>query len=181
MFVLFASVICTFLSVHGARRDAWRISDCSNGDCEERDKEMKSFIAAHVPHDLEHNGGKLTCMIIPYDWHKPYLHTSLSHSFVGLFPFLALHVSVYILTDAPFDEHLMGLRQVIRKWGAGQVMEDAAALHSIYGTQGFAGFKLSVTQRSKVRDFIGSKAERLVCILKDTSYNPSTWSRNMYF
>lgn len=71
--------------------------------------------------------------------------------------------SFCVTSDAPFDEHLMGLRQVIRRWGADQEMEDAAALHSIYGTQGFAGFKLSVTQRSKVRDFIGTRAERLVC------------------
>ena len=33
---------------------------------------------------------------------------------------------------------------------------------SIYGTQGFAGFKLSVLERQKVRDFIGPRAERLV-------------------
>ena len=75
-----------------------------------------------------------------------------------------LHRQLILLTivDAPFDEHLMGLRQVIRKWGADEEMEDAAALHSIYGTQGFAGFKLSVLERQKVRDFIGPRAERLV-------------------
>jgi hypothetical protein len=76
---------------------------------------------------------------------------------------LFFYMANYDLIDAPFDEHLMGLRQVLRKWGADQEMEDAAALHSIYGTQGFAGFKLSVTQRSKVRAFIGPRAERLVC------------------
>lgn len=101
-------------------------------NCEKRDKDMKNFIASHVPHDLEHNG------------------------------------------DAPFDEHLMGLRGVIRKWGADREMEDAAALHSIYGTQGFAGFKLSVTQRDVVREFIGARAERLVwmfCMIDRKSFD----------
>jgi hypothetical protein len=46
--------------VHAARRDAWRSSKCPTNrakDCEARDREMKAFIASHVPHDLEHNGG----------------------------------------------------------------------------------------------------------------------------
>jgi hypothetical protein len=66
------------------------------------------------------------------------------------------------MSDTPFDEHLMGLRSVMRKWGADEEMEDAAALHSIYGTQGFSGFKLPVTERAIVREFIGARAERLV-------------------
>jgi hypothetical protein len=37
----------------------------------------------------------------------------------------------------------------------------AGLFHSIYGTQRFQGFKLSLEKRAQVRDLIGERAERL--------------------
>jgi hypothetical protein len=65
---------------------------------------------------------------------------------------------------AAFDEHLKGVQAVLRNWGAEQYVSDAGLFHSIYGTQGFQGFKLSFTKRESIRKLIGPKAERLVWI-----------------
>ena len=57
--VLLVGCISLSVTVLAARRDAWRVADCpqSRSSCHERDKEVKAFIASHVPSDLEHNGG----------------------------------------------------------------------------------------------------------------------------
>ena len=65
---------------------------------------------------------------------------------------------------AAFDEHLKGVQAVLRNWGAEEHVSDAGLFHSIYGTQGFQGFKLSFSRRAAIRDLIGPKAERLVWI-----------------
>jgi hypothetical protein len=65
---------------------------------------------------------------------------------------------------AAFDEHLKGVQSVLRNWGAEQHVSDAGLFHSIYGTQGFQGFKLSFSKRAAIRALIGPKAERLVWI-----------------
>jgi hypothetical protein len=65
---------------------------------------------------------------------------------------------------AAFDEHLKGVQAVLRNWGAEQHVSDAGLFHSIYGTQGFQGFKLSFSKRAAIRNLIGPKAERLVWI-----------------
>lgn len=65
---------------------------------------------------------------------------------------------------APFDEHLLGVQAVLRRWGAQEYLADAGLFHSIYGTEGYQGFKLPLSEREKLISLIGDKAERLVWI-----------------
>lgn len=63
-----------------------------------------------------------------------------------------------------FDSHLRGVQSVLRRWGAPEYLANAGLFHSLYGTEGFQGYKLSVTRRPAIRSLIGPKAERLVWI-----------------
>lgn len=65
---------------------------------------------------------------------------------------------------APFDEHLLGVQAVLRTWGADEELCKAALFHSLYGTEGYQGFKLPLSERSRLRALIGPRAERLVWI-----------------
>lgn len=61
-----------------------------------------------------------------------------------------------------FDEHLTGVEAVVRSWVPDD--EDLALtglFHSIYGTEGFQGFALPMSERPRVRELIGERAERL--------------------
>lgn len=63
-----------------------------------------------------------------------------------------------------FDDHLVGVQSILRTWGASLDVCNAGLFHSIYGTEGYQGFKLPLSERSRIRALIGSKAERLVWI-----------------
>ena len=91
------------------------------------------------------------------DWKQ---HDSQLHEFIKeTIPEALQHTGM-----AAFDEHLKGVQAVLRNWGAEQYVSDAGLFHSIYGTQGFQGFKLSFSKRPAIRRLIGPKAERLVWI-----------------
>eukprot|EP00560_Eucampia_antarctica_P007715 CAMPEP_0197827050 /NCGR_PEP_ID=MMETSP1437-20131217/3930_1 /TAXON_ID=49252 ORGANISM="Eucampia antarctica, Strain CCMP1452" /NCGR_SAMPLE_ID=MMETSP1437 /ASSEMBLY_ACC=CAM_ASM_001096 /LENGTH=301 /DNA_ID=CAMNT_0043427765 /DNA_START=56 /DNA_END=962 /DNA_ORIENTATION=- len=63
--------------------------------------------------------------------------------------------------DAAFDDHLKGVQAILRNWGAPDYLCDAGLFHSIYGTEGFQGFALPLSERESVRDLIGAPAEKL--------------------
>lgn len=63
--------------------------------------------------------------------------------------------------DAAFDDHLKGVQSVLRNWDAPEYLADAGLFHSIYGTEGFQGFALPLSERNSVRSLIGEKAEKL--------------------
>lgn len=65
---------------------------------------------------------------------------------------------------AAFDDHLKGVQSVLRAWGADEAIATAGLFHSIYGTEGFQGYKLPFSRRPDIRKLIGSKAERLAWI-----------------
>lgn len=50
-----------------------------------------------------------------------------------------------------FDEHLKGVQSVLRSWGSDQAICDAGLFHSIYGTEGFQGYKLPFSNRAEIR------------------------------
>jgi hypothetical protein len=62
---------------------------------------------------------------------------------------------------AAFDEHLRGVQAVLRYWGAPEHVASAGLFHSIYGTEGFQGFALPLSERSAIQNMIGTKAEKL--------------------
>lgn len=75
---------------------------------------------------------------------------------------------------AAFDEHLVGVESVVRCWTGDEDLAKAALFHSIYGTEGFQGFALPLSQRPQIRKIIGTKAERLAwlyCCLDRTTFD----------
>ena len=65
---------------------------------------------------------------------------------------------------AAFDDHLKGVQSVLRSWGSDEDVATAGLFHSIYGTEGFQGYKLPFSKRPDIRKLIGTRAERLAWI-----------------
>jgi hypothetical protein len=76
---------------------------------------------------------------------------------------------------ASFDEHLIGVQAVLRSWVPDdEELCDAMLFHSIYGTEGFAGYALPWSERTAVRKLIGHRAERyawLFCAMDRSSFD----------
>ena len=66
--------------------------------------------------------------------------------------------------SSTFDEHLKGVQAVLRYWNSPQHLSNAGLFHSIYGTEGFQGFSLPLSERAKIQQLIGTKAENLAYI-----------------
>jgi hypothetical protein len=63
--------------------------------------------------------------------------------------------------SSAFDEHLQGVQAVLRYWNAPEYLTRAGLFHSIYGTEGFQGFALPLSERRAVQRLIGERAEKL--------------------
>ena len=66
--------------------------------------------------------------------------------------------------NSAFDEHLRGVQSVLRGWNSPDHIVKAGLFHSLYGTEGFQGFSLPLSERGAIRDLIGERAERLCWI-----------------
>lgn len=66
--------------------------------------------------------------------------------------------------EEAFDDHLVGVQSVLRAWDAPERLTNAALFHSIYGTEGFQGWKLPLSHRAEIAELIGEDAERLAWI-----------------
>eukprot|EP00536_Pseudo-nitzschia_multiseries_P006250 jgi/Psemu1/14786/gm1.14786_g len=66
--------------------------------------------------------------------------------------------------SAAFDEHLKGVQAILRYWGSPVHVTNAGLFHSIYGTEGFQGFSLSLDERPAIKELIGEKAEKLAFV-----------------
>lgn len=96
-----------------------------------------------------------TSKLEEYNRHDDSLHKFLSENVPEALP----HTG-----DSNFDSHLRGVQSVLRGWNAPEYLADAGLFHSLYGTEGFQGYKLCLTRRSSIRSLIGPKSERLVWI-----------------
>ena len=56
-------------------------------------------------------------------------------------------------------EHLIGVRDILKKWGVPEYVQDGGLFHSVYGTTYFK--PQMTTDRDAVRYLIGEKAEEL--------------------
>eukprot|EP00538_Stauroneis_constricta_P013380 CAMPEP_0119551400 /NCGR_PEP_ID=MMETSP1352-20130426/4667_1 /TAXON_ID=265584 /ORGANISM="Stauroneis constricta, Strain CCMP1120" /LENGTH=328 /DNA_ID=CAMNT_0007597451 /DNA_START=48 /DNA_END=1034 /DNA_ORIENTATION=+ len=63
--------------------------------------------------------------------------------------------------SSAFDEHLKGVQAVLRYWKSPTHLQSAGLFHSIYGTEGFQGFSLPLSERSIIQNLIGESAEKL--------------------
>jgi len=81
--------------------------------------------------------------------------------------------------SAAFDEHLKGVQAVLRHWSAPKYLVNAGLFHSIYGTEGFQGFTLPLSQRDAVRSLIGERAENLAfvfCMLDRFTFDETVFA-----
>ncbi|EQC31964.1 hypothetical protein SDRG_10478 [Saprolegnia diclina VS20] len=81
--------------------------------------------------------------------------------------------------EAAFDEHLVGVQTVLRVFGADDDVCDAGLFHSIYGTEGFQGYKLPMAKRPEIRRLLGPRAERLVwmfCVLDRAAFDKTLFA-----
>lgn len=64
-------------------------------------------------------------------------------------------------TGKTYLAHLMAVPRLMKAEGCSEELCKAGMFHSIYGTEQFQGFKLSLEARADVRSRIGERAERL--------------------
>jgi len=60
------------------------------------------------------------------------------------------------------EEHLVGVRALLRRWQQPEHVQLAGLLHSAYATDGFRFRLFGRTERPRVRELVGVRAERLV-------------------
>jgi hypothetical protein len=76
-----------------------------------------------------------------------------------------------------FLDHLSGTEAQLREWGCDDAICLAGLYHSVYGTEGFQGFTLSVADRGVVRGVIGERAEAVAyfnCVMDRESLDRMT-------
>jgi hypothetical protein len=64
-------------------------------------------------------------------------------------------------TGKTYLAHLVAVYRFMQAQGCDEDLCRAGMFHSIYGTEQFQGFKLSLEQRPEIRTLIGERAERL--------------------
>jgi hypothetical protein len=77
-------------------------------------------------------------------------------------------------TNEVFLAHLIGVYRDLESWGCDDDLCRAGMFHSIYGTEKFQRFSLSLARRGEVRDLIGPRAERLAymnCVMDRASFD----------
>lgn len=84
----------------------------------------------------------------------------------ALWTFVEQHVPAVLdhTGTSAFDKHLKGVQSVLRFWKAPDHLTKAGLFHSIYGTEGFQGFSLPLSERPAIQSLIGTKAEQLCFI-----------------
>jgi VanZ family protein len=77
-------------------------------------------------------------------------------------------------TNEVFLAHLISVYRDLESWGCDDDLCCAGMFHSIYGTEKFQRFSLSLARRGEVRDLIGPRAERLAyvnCVMDRASFD----------
>ncbi len=64
--------------------------------------------------------------------------------------------------DGPFIDHLVGTREILKSWGASEVLQDAGLYHAAYGTAGFGEKFSSSERRQEIAEIIGEAPEEIV-------------------
>ena len=77
-------------------------------------------------------------------------------------------------TEGYFLAHLVGVYRELKAWGAEGPVCCAGMFHSIYGTEMFQDFSLSLERRDEVRQLIGERGEHLAylnCAMVRSSFD----------
>lgn len=79
---------------------------------------------------------------------------------------------------AAFDEHLKGVQAVLRFWGSPTYLTNAGLFHSIYGTEGFQGFALPLSERKAIQGLIGKRSEQICfyfCMIDRSTFDDTVF------
>ena len=79
-------------------------------------------------------------------------------------------------TKRTYIEHALCVYKDLKSWGCEDDVCNAGFFHSIYGTQGFDGYTLSVERRNELSELIGERAERLAflnCFIERSTFDPN--------
>src|SRR5437868_2498236 len=85
-----------------------------------------------------------------------------------------LGIATVAHTEKTYLAHLVSLYRLMQSRGFTEEVCRAGMFHSIYGTEKFQGFKLSVDRRPDVRALVGERAERLAylnCAMDRASFD----------
>lgn len=77
-------------------------------------------------------------------------------------------------TDKPFLAHLISVYRDLERWGGSLPLCRAGMFHSIYGTEKFRNFSISIDQRPRVQELIGEQGESLAfwnCFMDRTAWD----------
>ncbi|HEY2005027.1 MAG TPA: aspartyl/asparaginyl beta-hydroxylase domain-containing protein [Solirubrobacteraceae bacterium] len=69
-------------------------------------------------------------------------------------------------------DHLVGVYEVVRRWNQPLVVQHAALIHSVYGTDVYHQQLLAVSRRAEVAEIAGESAERLAYLFCFTPRDP---------
>lgn len=69
------------------------------------------------------------------------------------------------------QEHLLGTRRILERWGEAEEVQLAGLLHNAYSTDAFGHAAFALDERGRVSDLIGRPAERLVYLFCTTGRN----------
>ena len=58
--------------------------------------------------------------------------------------------------------HLQGTRDLLRKWGASEALQNAGLFHAIYSTDSYSERIASLDKRKQIAEIIGNEAENIV-------------------
>ena len=67
-------------------------------------------------------------------------------------------------SDKTYLAHNIGVYNDLKKWDAPEDLCRAGLFHSIYGTQQFQGFTLSLERQQELRELIGDYAEKIAYV-----------------
>ncbi len=76
-------------------------------------------------------------------------------------------------SERRLDDHLLGVHNLLQKWGNTKDVCLAGLFHSVYGTQTFARKCITMKQRPAVKQRIGERAERWVYLF--ATQNRDQW------
>lgn len=64
--------------------------------------------------------------------------------------------------NGDLESHLKGTAEILKSWGASDLLQTAGLFHAAYGTAGFSQNMVSLNQRASIANTIGNDEEALV-------------------
>ena len=68
----------------------------------------------------------------------------------------------FVHLNSSLIEHLKATKDLLKDWGASDVLQDAGLYHAAYGTAGFEQSLVSPNQRMEITSIIGKDAEEII-------------------